>query len=183
MNKKILTSKNLQLRLVEKSDLNVIHKLLVLPETDKYNTLGIPKNIEVTKLILQTWIKETQSKRITNYTFAIVQRSSKNFVGLFGLKLGNKEYKNGEVWYKIHPDFWNKGIATESLNRILDFVFNELKLHRIEAGCAVENIASIKVMEKAGMIKEGRCRKVLPLESGWSDTFEYAILNSDKRLN
>ncbi len=49
---------------------------------------------------------------------------------------------------------------------VLDFCFNDLKLHRIEAGCAVENIASYKVMEKVGMQKEGRCRKVLPLEEG-----------------
>jgi len=54
----------------------------------------------------------------------------------------------------------------------LDFGFNTLKLHRIEAGCAVNNLGSIKVLEKVGMLYEGRERKTLPLKSGWSDNFE-----------
>lgn len=62
------------------------------------------------------------------------------------------------------------------------WVCEKLKLHRIEAGCAVGNIASIKVLEKAGMIREGRLRQVLPLKSGWSDNFQYSILETDKSL-
>jgi hypothetical protein len=54
-------------------------------------------------------------------------------------------------------------------------------LHRIKAGCAVENIASIKVLEKVGMIREGRGRQLLPLKSSWSDNFQYAILETDSR--
>jgi RimJ/RimL family protein N-acetyltransferase len=56
-----------------------------------------------------------------------------------------------------------KGYGTE-VNRVLDFGFNDLNLHRIKAGCAVENIASIKVLEKVGMIREGRGRQLLPLK-------------------
>jgi RimJ/RimL family protein N-acetyltransferase len=82
----------------------------------------------------------------------------------------------------LHSAYWGKGFGTESLNTILDFGFKELNLHRIEAGCAVDNIASIKVLEKVGMIREGRKRQVLPLKSGWSDNFEYAIVETDKRI-
>ena len=62
---------------------------------------------------------------------------------------------------------------------MLQFSFEEIGLHRIEAGCAIDNIGSIKVLEKSGMHKEGCKRKVLPLKSGWSDTYEYAILKED----
>lgn len=178
----ILKSKRLEIRFVNESDLKAIHQLLILPETDRFNTLGLPKNIEVTKLFIDDWVKAMQKEKITNYTFTMIDKQSDKFIGLFGLNLGREIYKSGEVWYKLHPDFWGKGFATESLNCILDFCFKDLNLHRVEAGCAVENIASFKVMEKVGMIREGRCRKVLPLENGWSDTFEYAILDTDKRL-
>ena len=100
-------------------------------------------------------------------------------MGLFGLKLGNKKYKRAEVWYKIHPDYWKKGFATETLRKVVVFGFESLKLHRIQAGSAVNNIGSIKVLEKAGFSREGRGRQVLPLKSGWSDNFEYSILESD----
>jgi len=183
MIKRILTTKKLQLRLITYSDLDAIHQLHVLPETDRYNTLGIPNNLEETKSIIDLWIKDNELEEVINYTFAIETKSPEIFLGLIGLKLGRRIYNNAEVWYKIHPEFWGKGIATSSLNSILDFGFNILKLHRIEAGCAVDNVASTKVMEKVGMIKEGRCRKVLPLQSGWSDSVEYAIIDSDKRAN
>ena len=176
----IIKSKRLEIRFVNKSDLKLIHNLLILPETDRFNTLGLPKNLEVTKSFSDEWMKSMQKERIINYTFTILDKQNGKFIGLFGLNLGRKIYKSGEVWYKLYPKFWGKGFATESLNCMLNFCLKDLKLHRIEAGCAVDNIASYKVMEKAGMIKEGRCRKVLPLENGWSDTFEYAILDTDR---
>ncbi len=53
----------------------------------------------------------------------------------------------------------------------------------MQAGCAVDNIGSIKVLEKVGMIKEGRGRQLLSLKNGWSDNFEYSILETDVRIN
>ena len=145
--------------------------------------MGLPKNVEATKSFLEEWVEAIQKEKITNYTFTIQDKQNEKFIGLFGLNLGREVFNSGEVWYKLHPNYWGKGYATESLECILDYCFKDLNLHRIEAGCAVENIASLKVMEKAGMIKEGRCRKVLPLKNGWSDTFEYAILDTDKRAS
>ncbi len=174
-----ITTKRTKLRLIQLSDLNAIHQLHSLPETDKFNTLGIPNNIEKTKSIIETWIKESEHG---NYIFTIENNSDNIFLGLFGLKLGNKKYKNAEVWYKIHSNYWGKGIATEVLAKIISYGFDQLNLHRIEAGCAIDNIGSVKVLEKVGMIREGRKRQVLPLKSGWSDNFQYAILETDKRL-
>lgn len=162
-------------------DLNSIHKLHSLPETDEFNALGIPKNINETKSIIEPWIAENKLSEIKNYTFAIETKTDTKFIGLFGLKLGNEKYKRGEVWYKIHFDYWKKGFATESLKAVINFGFENLKLYRIEAGCAVENIDSIRVLEKAGMTREGRLRQVLPLKSGWSDNFEYSIIETDER--
>lgn len=113
------------------------------------------------------------------YTFTIRDVNKDSFIGLIALKCGNPKFKIGEVWYKIHVRHWRKGFGTEALNKILDFGFDELKLHRIEAGCAVKNKGSIKLLEKVGMQKEGQKRKVLPLKNGWSDNFEFAILEED----
>ncbi len=183
MNEREILTERTRMKLIDLSDLNSIHELHSLPETDEYNALGIPKNIEETKSIIKPWIEENQLSKIKNYTFAIEQRETREFIGLFGLKLGNEKYKRAEVWYKIHTDFWNKGYATETLKAVINFGFDALKLHRIQAGCAVGNIGSIKVLEKSGLIKEGRGRQILPLKSGWSDNFEYSILDTDKRKN
>lgn len=118
---------------------------------------------------------------IINYTFAIDLLPANQFIGLIGLKRSAPKYNSAEVWFKLHPGFWKQGFATESLNKILDVGFDKLKLHRITAGCAVDNTGSINVLEKVGMSREGRGRKILPLKSGWSDNYEYAILETDGR--
>ncbi|MFK8102976.1 MAG: GNAT family N-acetyltransferase [Saprospiraceae bacterium] len=177
---KIQTTRT-KLNLIELSDLVSIHHLHLLPETDKFNTLGIPTDLEETRTVLESWIAAHQLAEIKNYTFVIVDEISGAFMGLFGLKLSTPKYKSAEIWYKLDPKYWGKGYATEVLRKMIAYGFETLSLHRITAGCAIENIASIKVLEKVGMIKEGRRRQILPLQSGWSDNFEYAILATDIR--
>jgi ribosomal-protein-alanine N-acetyltransferase len=182
LTKKIeLFSKRLKLRLIETSDLREIHNLHSLVETDEFNTLGIPEDSTETSGIITSWITANKEKKINNYTFVIEDISVNQFIGLFALNLGDKKHRSGEVWFKLHFDHWGKGYGTEAVNRVLDFGFNDLNLHRIKAGCAVQNIASIKVLEKVGMIREGRGRQLLPLKSGWSDNFHYAVLDTDSR--
>jgi len=175
----VLKSERIHIRSILDSDLEAIHNLHSLPETDRFNTLGIPENIEQTKEITNLWLAENNKEKTQKFTFTVELIEGKKFIGLIALNLGKEKFKTAEVWYKFHPAFWNKGYATESLKRIIDFGFKVLKLHRIEAGCAIENIASINVLEKAGMVREGQKRKVLPLKTGWSDNFEYAILSTD----
>lgn len=177
----ILQTERTVLSLIESSDLEAIHKLHSLPETDEFNTLGIPKSIEETEAVIAPWVYENKLDKLRQYTFAIRRLSDNEFIGLFGLKLGAEKYKRGEVWYKILPKFWNQGMATEVLRKVISYSFDELGLHRVQAGCAIENEGSIKVLEKVGMLREGRGRQVLPLKNGWSDNFEYAILDSDPR--
>lgn len=182
MNNVKLIASRIKLRLLEIADLNAVHELHSFPETDKFNTLGIPENLQETESIISDWIGEHQVVEIKNYTFVIELPEGEKFVGLFGLKLSKSKHRKAEVWYKIHPDFWGKGYATESLNCVFDFAFNSLNLHRVEAGCAVENVGSIKVLEKAGMTREGIGRKILPLTTGWSDNFNYSILEGEYKF-
>ncbi|MGB0424777.1 MAG: GNAT family N-acetyltransferase, partial [Flavobacteriales bacterium] len=84
-----------------------------------------------------------------------------------------------EFHYSLLPSFWNQGIATHCVKHLINWAFVELKLHRLEAGVAINNLGSIRVLEKAGLKKEGQHRQILPLASGWSDNFTFAILSSD----
>jgi [ribosomal protein S5]-alanine N-acetyltransferase len=170
---------SLFIRELTESDITNIHDLHSLPQTDEFNTLGIPESISITEKIVAEWVAAQQQEPRTSYTFCIEHTNAKEFIGLIGLKMGKPNYLTAEVWYKLHPSHWGNGYATEALNKILHFAFTELKLHRIEAGCAIENIASIKVLEKVGMIREGRKRKKLPIRGEWKDNYFYAILEED----
>lgn len=89
MNKIELFSERLKLRLIDSSDLKSIHELHSLQETDEYNTLGIPKNIDETKSIVEPWISENQLKEFKNYTFAVELNPGHQFIGLFGFRNAN----------------------------------------------------------------------------------------------
>lgn len=174
-----LKTKRLTLKLISNEDLSDIHKLHLDTSVSEFNVLRAPCDINETVKIITPWIEANASTEIQSYTFKVVDVKTNEFIGLFGLKLGNPLYKRAEVWYKYHKEYWGKGFATEVLNEVLRFCFEDLKLHRVEAGCAIDNIGSIKVLEKTGFIKEGTGRQVLPLLSGWSDNYEFAMLETD----
>lgn len=176
-----LISDRIRLRPIDKSDLQAIHELHSYPETDQYNTLGIPKDINETKVILRNWITLMRTNYTTNHIFTI-EFLNGDFIGLIALNKGSSKQKMGEVWYKILPKLWSKGYATEALNLVLDFGFDHQDLRRITAGCAVDNLGSVRVLEKVGMIREGICREILPLKKGWTDNYEYAILKSERNF-
>ena len=181
MNKPLtrLISERLTLKEVEIIDINDIHCLHSLSETDLYNTLGIPVNVEATRILVESWVKEQSSIPRNNYVFRVELRQSEQFVGLIALIPGKSNYRNAEVWYKTHVDQWNNGYTTEALLTILKFCFNDLNLHRIEAGCATGNSASKRVLEKVGMSREGTKRKNLPIRGKWYDSYVYAILDEE----
>ncbi len=172
-----IITKRLKLVEITLTDLNAVHELHSLPKVDEFNTLGIPSSIKETEKLLNSWIEAINTK--TLFVFKIVDNENDQFIGLFGVKMGKPNYWSSEVWYKLHPFSWNKGFATEALDAVLEFCFNDLKLHRIEAGCAIDNIASIKVLEKVGFKREGQKRKILPIREKWVDNYFYAILEED----
>ena len=87
-------------------------------------------------------------------TFAVVETKTGKLVGAIGLMI-KREHRRAELGYWIARDRWNNGYATESSRRILDFGFEVLGLHRIEARHFLRNPASGQVMLKLGMQQEG----------------------------
>lgn len=176
-----LFTERLMLRLVTLADLDAVHQLHCFPEVDQFNTLGIPKNITSTEKMLAVLVADNEHVELHRYSFVIEQKNSKTCLGMIAINASKPKYQSAEVWYKLSPQYWGNGYATEALQAILDFGFEQLQLHRIEAGCAVENKGSIRVLEKVGMTLEGRKRQTLPLKTGWSDNFEYGLLKSDRK--
>lgn len=174
-----LSTQRLQLREISISDLEMIHKLHSLPEVDEFNTLGIPKNLDETKNIIQKDIDDQVKSPRSRFCWKIILEKTNEFIGLAGMFPSNDRFKMAEFYYKLFPDYWGNGYATETTKRIIKFGFEELKLHRIEAGVATKNIASIRVLEKAGMTNEGIRRRILPIRGKWKDNFHFAILEDE----
>ena len=176
-----IESDRLVLKEIGWKDLNDIHRLHSFPEVDKYNTLGIPKSIDDTKDVIRPSIEDKEKEDRSIYCWTIRLKENDVFIGLAGMTLSARRFKMAEIYYKFLPEYWGKGYATETSKALVKYGFEEMKLHRIEAGVATGNKASVRVLEKTGMTNEGIRRKILPIREEWKDNYHFAILESDKR--
>ncbi len=174
-----LESERLKLQEVRWDDLADIHRLHSNPEVDEYNTLGIPKNMEETREVVRPMIDDQKSEKRKTYFWKITTRETEEFIGIAGMNLSLNRFKLGEIYYKLLPSYWGNGYATEVSKTLIRFGFDNLKLHKIEAGVATGNIASMRVLEKSGMTREGLRRKILPIRGEWKDNYHYAIVEDD----
>ncbi len=87
----------------------------------------------------------------------------------------------GSLGYLLDPAHHGRGYATEMVRAALDLAFGDLGLHRVTAGCFADNVASWRVMEKAGMRREQHgVRDSWHAERGWVDGFTYAVLADER---
>lgn len=176
-----VNTERLQLNELSIEDLEDIHDLHSFAEVDEFNTLGIPENIEVSKKFLQPIIANQTKDPRSLYAWKITKIEDNTFVGIAGMNVANNRFKLGEIYFKIHPNQWGNGYATEVGKHLISFGFDILELHKVEAGVQTENVKSIRVLEKLGMTREGLRRKILPIRGEWKDNFHYAIVEDDKR--
>lgn len=165
------------------TDLENIHRLHSLPESNEFNTLGIPETIHTTERILWRWLEKQNEIPRTSYVLCIEFKDSYEFLGLITLNLGAPKFKIAEMWYKIHFSILREQYALEALDILFRYAFNHLDLHRIESDCAINNIESIRVLERLGMLREGKKRKLLPVNGQWIDSYMYGILYEDFEMD
>ncbi len=73
-----------------------------------------------------------------------------------------------------------KGHMTEAVRGALRFAFSDLALHRVEAACLPNNLASRRLLERVGFQREGEARAYLRINGVWADHFLYGVLSSDR---
>jgi len=88
-----------------------------------------------------------------------------------------KEHYRAEVGYMLHPDFWKKGMMKEALLQVIDFGFNNINLHSIEAHIKPDNIGSARLLESTGFSKEAHFKENFFFEGTFRDTVIYSKLN------
>lgn len=176
-----IITERLALEEITWDDLEDIHRLHSVPQVDEFNTLGIPGDLEETRELVRPYVEANKRDPQSKYTWRIKIKNSQEFIGLAGFTLSNDKFRLGEIYYKLFPDFWGMGYATEVARRLIEVGFDEFNLHKVEAGVACENRKSIRVLEKVGMTREGLRRKILPIRGVWKDGLLYAIVEDDKR--
>lgn len=111
------------------------------------------------------------------YTFGIFTKEDAliGTINLFQVLRGSLQ--SAFIGYFLDKKHNGKGYTTEAVQLLVNYAFNGLNLHRIEAGVMPHNLASIRVLEKAGFHKEGIARKNVKIKGKWEDHQVLAIIN------
>ena len=113
------------------------------------------------------------------FDWAIICKDSGKMIGTCGFTRFFFMHDGAEIGYVINPKYHGKGIATEVVNRVIQYGFENLSLERIEGKFMVENEASRRVMEKNGMVFEGVRRRGMLIKGFYRDVGICAIIRED----
>ena len=175
----VLETRRLRLRPLTMRDERDMYRYASDPEVSRHVLWDAHESPRDTRSALRSAIRQYRSG--APGSFAIERRSDRRMIGTIGFMWINCEHRSTEVGYSLARDCWNFGYATEALAAVLDFGFDTLGLHRIEAQHETDNPASGRVMEKCGMTLEGTLRGRVFNKGRFSDVRLYAILREDPR--
>jgi RimJ/RimL family protein N-acetyltransferase len=172
-----IIGKEIILRLIHKSDAASIYRHARDKDIGRYTFIPYPYRIEDA----YKFIRDTHKwrRKGTVLTFGIEHKETGEIIGMISLMHIDRINRNGEVGYWLGKKFWGKGFTLEAVQLICRHGFKKMKMVRIYARVLHPNIASARVLEKAGFRYEGRLRKTTFRYRRWLDDLRYGILKEE----
>ena len=150
MTKIILETKRLLLREFESDDARFIYELNLNPNVIKYTGNTAFNDVNEAR----QFITDYSDYRENGFgRWVVINKSTSELLGWCGLKYDDT-LDETDIGFRFFESFWNLGYATESAKACLDFGFKHLKLTKIVGRAMKDNIASVKVLEKIGLVYE-----------------------------
>lgn len=148
-------------------------------EVTKYLTWPAHNNISISKTILEEWTANYNKKNY--YQWAIVLKENGfDPIGCIGVNHYDDAVKLAHIGYCIGQRWWHKGITSEALQNVIDFLCDRVGMQRIESRHDPKNTNSGAVMRKCGMKYEGTLRKADWNNQGICDACYYSLLASER---
>lgn len=151
------------------------------PEVTKDLTWSPYDSIEGVTNTLKSWIKNYDNPNF--YNWAIEEKDSNQVIGNISVVSQDPKIQMVHIGYCLGQDWWGKGYMSEALKELIRFFFEEVGVNRIESRHSVNNPASGRVMEKAGLFYEGQSRETDLSNEGISDSKHYALVKSQYKKN
>ena len=144
----------LLLRLPSMDDAEPVYSYARDPEVSKYLFWRPHENVEITREFLRRCIRcwEDQSA----FPWVITRKADRSLLGMIELRIDDFRADFG---YGIAPQYWGNGYTTEAATAVVDWAIGQEHIFRVWAICDIENVASARVLEKAGLQREGILRR------------------------
>jgi ribosomal-protein-alanine N-acetyltransferase len=171
----ILETDRLVLRRLEADDLEDIFEYASDREVAKHTSWPAHTTIEDSREFINYVLELYKNGEVAPWGVVCEGK----VVGTCGFLYWNLHSSWAEIGYALASKYWGRGLMTEAVWEIISFGFQKMKLNRIQGRCEVENIASVRVMEKAGMKMEGVLREHEYSNGRYLDMIVYSILRSE----
>lgn len=148
-------------------------------ETMQYIGKPLHQTVAETEALIKLIIERVNSNTAINW--AITLKEDLKFIGTISYHDIIKEHFRAEVGYMLLTGYRRKGIVNEALKAVLDFGFENLKLHSIEAKINPSNTASANLLKKHGFVKEAYFKENYFFEGSFQDTEIYSLLVTSRR--
>lgn len=122
---------------------------------------------------------QRQRRELDMLVWAIADADSDLLIGSSAIFYMDLAQARAEVGYSLHPDWQGRGLASEALQLVLGYVFNELGLRRIEADIDPRNLPSCRLVERFGFVREGLLRERWHVNGEICDSAIYGLLRQD----
>ena len=129
--------------------------------------------------------KNLCNERSKSNNFLAVQLKNKVIGHIYFGQIKPQKLLTWEAGFIFNKKYQGKGYATEALMAIIEYGFKNINIHKITAHCNPKNVSSWKLLERAGMRREGKLRKNIYFNKDkkgnpiWLDTYEYGLLRND----
>ena len=171
-----LETKRLVLRQINTNDAEAILALRSNDEVMKYIPRPYLKTKEDALKLIAMFDDKIENGIGINWGIYFLDEPRK-LLGIIGHYRIKPEHYRAEVGYMLFPQYNGKGIVSEALAKVVEYGFNEMKLHSIEAILDPENKGSEMVLLKNGFVKEAHLIENECYEGRFLDTMIYSILN------
>ncbi len=173
-----INGQRVALRELTSDDWPDIHAYASLPQVCRFQFWG-PNTPDETRAFVESAVASTDDEPRHRFALAVALVGTTRAIGLGEMNVREARFRVGEISYVLHPAYWGQGLATEAAHLLLRLGFDVLHLHRIFATCDPRNLASARVLQKIGMLYEGRMREVMLIRDGWRDSALYATLEGE----
>ena len=128
---------------------------------------------------IETFIQSVVFQQETLNGFQTVVIYQKKIAGIIGYHFIDNRNHIASIGYWLAPDFWGKGIMPECCKFYINYAFEKLELNRVELSVSVNNLQSMRVVEKLGMYQEGVKRGAEFLNGTYEDHAIYSVLKRE----
>lgn len=147
------------------------------PEVTKFLSWPTYKTVDTAYEILNIWVPQYRDD--TFYQWAIELKEIGEVIGSISVVNFDERVDMAEIGFCIGRSWWGQGIMTEAFQAVIDFLFGEVGVLRIEAGHDPNNPTSGAVQRKCGLTYEGTLRRSIRSNQGITDKTVMAILKEE----